>query len=242
MTIRKRERVLKLADTVAQRKFLHIRDAAALLDVSEMTVRRDVGENPDLFGYVGGHIVQAADVEGESTYELAKAADSHATAKREACAAAAAMIRPEDTIFIDCGTTLDHLVDFIPDTLPVTAICYALNIAEKLSRKPEIRLVMLGGVYHPASASFSGPAGMATLRSLGINVAFLSAAGVDFERGATCMHFHEAEIKRQVLAQAKKRVLVFDSSKIGKLKPAFFGELSRFDVLVTEAGPMSVPS
>ncbi len=120
----------------------------------------------------------------------------------------------------------------------MTAVCYALNIAEKLSRKPNIRLVMMGGVFHPASASFSGTIGMDTLRSLGINIAFLSAAGVDFDRGATCMHFHEAEIKRQVIAQARKRVLVFDSSKIGKLKPAFFGDIASFDVLVTEAGQL----
>ncbi len=77
---RKSERLARLADTVAQRKFLHIRDAAALLNVSEMTVRRDVAENPALFGYFGGHIVQASSVETETGYELASAADSHAAA------------------------------------------------------------------------------------------------------------------------------------------------------------------
>ena len=79
---------------------------------------------------------------------------------------------------------------------------------------------MLGGVYHPASASFSGGHDLALLDGVGINVAFLSAAGVDPKRGATCEHFHEAQVKRKVIGLARENYLVFDASKVGKLKPS----------------------
>lgn len=242
MSSRKAARVSALTDALSQRRVLHIRDAALLLDVSEMTVRRDVSENPGLFGYFGGHIVPAMELESDGPYELAKAADSHSRAKQDACTHALKYIRPDETIFIDCGTTLAHLVEMIPADVPVMAVCYALNIADRLTRKPNISVVMLGGLYHPSSASFSGSSGLDSLDELGINVAFLSAAGVDQKRGATCAYFHEAQIKRKVMSLARKNVLVTDSSKIGKLKPAFFGEIDSFDAIVTENGELNLSS
>jgi DeoR family deoxyribose operon repressor len=236
MANRKTTRLAALTSALGARRVLHLKDAAALLGVSEMTVRRDVADNPDLFGYLGGHIVPAADIEADVPYDLARAADSHATAKREACIHAARHIRPDDTIFIDCGTTLEYLVDLIPENYSITAVCYSLNVADRLTRKPNARIVMLGGVYHPSSASFSGNSGLETLDHLGINVAFLSAAGVDPARGATCVHFHEVPVKQKVISLARENYLVVDRSKIGKLRPAFFAPLTAFRAVVTEEG------
>ena len=181
----------------------------------------------------------AADFERERPYDLATAADSHAAAKREACRHASVHLRDEDTVFIDCGTTLPTLVDLIPDAFRMTVICYALNIAERVAQKPNLTLVMLGGLYHPASASFSGKYDSDVLNDIGINVAFLSAAGVDAKRGATCEHFHEAQVKRKVLGLARASYLVVDESKIGKLKRAFFAPVDVFDAIVTERGERS---
>jgi DeoR family deoxyribose operon repressor len=177
MASRRETRIATLSDALSARRVVHLKEAAALLGVSEMTVRRDVADHPGLFGYLGGHIVPAAEIESDAPYELARAADSHAAAKRQACIHAARHIRPDETIFIDCGTTLEYLVELIPDDYAITAICYSLNTAERLTRKKNLRMVMLGGVYHPSSASFSGAPGIETLDQLGINVAFLSAEG-----------------------------------------------------------------
>src|ERR1700759_3886840 len=129
MTVRKTKRVLALVSALSERRVLHLRDAAEMLGVSEMTVRRDIADHPGQRASLGGHIMAAAQIDGEAPYELARAADSHASAKRDACAHAAVHIRPDETIFIDCGTTLIHLIDLIPDNYQITAICYALNVA-----------------------------------------------------------------------------------------------------------------
>ncbi|MDX1004365.1 DeoR family transcriptional regulator [Sinorhizobium medicae] len=236
MASRRASRIAVLSNALSSRRTVHLKEAAALLGVSEMTVRRDVADNPGLFGYLGGHIVSAADIESDAPYELARAADSHAAAKREACRHAARHIRPDETIFIDCGTTLEYLVDLIPENYSIMAVCYSLNTAERLTRKANLRIVMLGGVYHSSSASFSGAPGLETLERLGINVAFLSAAGIDPVRGATCVHFHEVPVKQKVISLARENYLVADKSKLGKLKAAFFAPLSAFRSLVTEDG------
>jgi DeoR family deoxyribose operon repressor len=236
MTVRKAKRIIDLVGALSERRVMHLREAAQLLGVSEMTVRRDIANHPDQFAFLGGHILAAGAIEDDAPYQLATAADSHAIAKREACLHAAVHIRPDETIFIDCGTTLLHLIDLIPDNYQITAICYALNVADRLTRKPNVTIVMLGGLYHPASASFSGRHDLDVLTSMGINVAFLSAAGLDTERGATCEHFHEAQVKQKVISLARESYLVADSSKIGKLKRAFFAPMAAFKAIITEHG------
>jgi DeoR family deoxyribose operon repressor len=236
MVARYKDRLDHLGALISERGVIHLKDAAKALGVSEMTIRRDISGETDRFAYLGGHIMPAQAVEPEQPYELSTAADRHAQAKRQACIHALNHLRAEDTIFVDCGSTLMHLADMLPDSMPLTAVCYALNIADKLALKPHMRLIMLGGFYHPASASFSGSSALDLLSQMGINTAFFSAAGLDEDRGATCVHFHEAEIKRKAMSVSRKKVLILDSSKIGRIRPAFFARPDEFDAIYTEDG------
>jgi DeoR family transcriptional regulator, deoxyribose operon repressor len=234
----KDRRVTALMFALAERSVIHLKEAAALLQVSEMTVRRDVADNPGLFGFLGGHIVSTNAADGEAPYAIGRAAGSNSAAKRQASIHALRYIQPDETVFIDCGTTLAHLAELIPSEMRLTVVCYAFNTAERLISQPNITLVMLGGVYHPASATFAGASGDDTLASLGLNVAFLSASGLDRQRGAACEQFHEAPIKRRVLQMAERSYLVCDSSKIGRVRPAHFADARDFDAIITENGPL----
>jgi DeoR family deoxyribose operon repressor len=236
MTIRNKDRLDALEALLLERGVLHLKEAARLLDVSEMTVRRDISGETSRFAYLGGHIMPAQAVEPEQPYELSHAADQHAVAKRRACELSLAHVRADDTIFVDCGTTMLQLVDLLPKTMPLTVVCYALNTAVRLSAMDNIRLVVLGGLYHAETAAFSDSPGIEMLDRIGINTAFLSAAGLDPTRGATCAHFHEVPVKQKAIAMAQKSLLVIDNSKIGRVKPAFFAASDMFDGIFTEDG------
>lgn len=233
----KKRRIERLLSELAQGRALHIGEVSRTLGVSEMTVRRDIQQNPDKLGYLGGYVVPAGILPPETAYTLDSAGVLQRDAKRRACAFAARHLNAGETVFIDCGTTLLQIADLIPDDMKLTVVCYALNVAEKLAAKPNVTLIMLGGLYHPASATFFGPEALATLSSLGINLALLSAAGFDPGSGATCEHFHEAEIKKKVMAVASRNILVIDTSKIGRVKAVRFAQNDTFDTIITENGP-----
>ncbi|KAB0677401.1 DeoR/GlpR family DNA-binding transcription regulator [Aureimonas leprariae] len=236
------KRIERLGEAVAMRGVLRLREAARLLDVSEMTVRRDVATHADRFAYLGGHIVNAADLgagSGAGSYVLSREADSHAKAKRAACLHALPLVRPDETIFIDCGTTLVHLAKAIPPDMPLTAVCYSLNVADPLRARPNVRLVLLGGVYQPGSDSFAGEDSLETLGRIGLDAAFVSAGGIHAERGVSCSHFHEVAYKKRAMAGAARRYLVADESKLGRVRPALFAQLDAFDAVVTETGVCS---
>lgn len=242
MTTRKDRRIRQLSTAIAAARGLHIKDAADLLGVSEMTVRRDIRDHPGLFAYFGGHIVPAGDFGSAAPYELAQAAARAETEKHAACQHCLALLRDGDTIFVDCGTTLPHLIDQIPGDLSLQVICYAFNIADRVTRRPNLSLILLGGVYHPASASFAALPSDPMLHDLSIDIAFLSAAGLDARAGATCISFHEAQRKRAAMARAQRRVLVIDSGKLGRAFPARFAAMGDFDTIITESGPVSPDS
>lgn len=233
-------RVRQLDETLGSRGVLHLRDAAELLGVSEMTVRRLVASHADVFTYLGGHIVRAASVGADAGYVLAQEEGSHAAAKAAACAHAMKLIEPEDTVFIDCGTTLEHLARLIPEDLPLTVICYSLGIANLLTIKPACRLFMLGGLFHPVSASFGGPATAQSLANFGISRAFISAGGVDKRRGVSCSNLHEVPVKQQAMQSAQASYLVVDESKFDRLRPALFARLADFNGVISESGLKTV--
>lgn len=229
---RKEERIVELAALVDEVGVLRLRDAAARLGVSEMTIRRDIGSDGGALNCLGGYIIPTQDgANGDYVFDFEK--DSHAGAKAQACAAAAALIEPYDTVFIDCGTTMPHLAHRIPQNQHITVVCYALNIAEILSQRGDVRLIVLGGLYHPEAASFSGDEGIDVLKRVNINKAFLSAGGVDEQHGVTCSHFHEVPIKQMAMQRAVEKHLVVDKSKYGKVRAARFAGMADFTSIVS---------
>ncbi|MEP9372949.1 DeoR/GlpR family DNA-binding transcription regulator [Mesorhizobium sp. KR1-2] len=233
-TGRRDERLDTLGAVLEKEGVLRIRDAAAQLGVSEMTIRRDITEARGRFTCLGGYIVGAFDGVAASDYVLDKEKDSHAAAKAAACAQAVKLIEEDDTIFIDCGTTTPHLAARIPDGMRLTAICYSMNVAEILSHRENVRLIMLGGLYHPAAASFAGEEGLETLKRINLNKAFISAGGIHETRGVTCSHFHEVPIKQMAIDRALEAHLVVDASKFGKVRPAHFAEIGAFTSIISD--------
>ena len=233
--LRRPHRLQELARVLAERGSLHLREAATLLGVSEMTVRRDVAARSELFTYLGGHLLAADGIAGASRYALSEEEHSHTAAKIAVCARAAELIEDGDTIFIDCGSTTPHLAARVARGTRATAVCYSLNVAEILCRNADLRVILLGGLWHPSSASFSSNESLDLIGKLGINKAFISAAGVDVARGVSCVQFHEVAVKQAAMARSVAKYLVVDSSKFGQVKPAFFADIDAFDGIVTDA-------
>lgn len=230
----KQSRIIMLRQLVSEHRNLHVKMAAELLGVSEMTIRRDIRENSAEFDYLGGHIMATS---GPAPYDLGHAVDLNKAGKKAACKHCLGLINAGDTIFIDCGTTLVHLVDLLPDDLPLTIICYSLNVADRAMRKTEVKMILMGGEYHKKTASFALLQNDQTYDALVINVAFLSAAGIDQLLGVTCSSFHEASQKRSAIQRAQKSILVVDESKFGKASAAKFADETSFDKIITENGP-----
>ncbi len=221
-------RLRQLQGVFAARGALPLRDAAKLLKVSPMTIRRDLAGPDAPLACRGAHVVGNLPT-ASAGYDLEAERDLNAADKQRACQRAAELVRPGDSLFIDCGTTMPHLAAALPRDIPLSIVCYSLNIATLVSARPRTQLILLGGLYHGSSATFFSVDAVAYLRSLGIDKAFISAGGVHPTRGASCSNFNEVAVKQAAIASAAETILVIDDRKLGQMKPAFFSPLSAFD-------------
>jgi DeoR family deoxyribose operon repressor len=225
-----------MQELIATQGLLPLKRAAQMLDVTEMTIRRDLAGTESPLSCLGGYVL-AATLPPDEKYSLDEASDQHAANKRVACQRAAQKVQDGDSLFIDCGTTMVHFAEALPADMALSVACYSLNIANILSRRPNTQVMLLGGLLHTSSASFFSDEGLAYLERLGINKAFISAGGVHPHRGVSCSNFYEVPVKQAAMRSAAESILVVDESKLGRVRPAFFGALQPFTRIVVGGVP-----
>ncbi|WP_034912136.1 DNA-binding transcriptional repressor DeoR [Erwinia sp. 9145] len=236
METRRDERINKLEQALRRTDKIHLKEAAKLLTVSEMTVRRDLNEQPASLVLLGGYIVSDPK-RHQPHYFVSDQQAQNVAKKRRLGALAAALITPGETVFFDCGTTMPWVIEAIDDTLAFTAICCAMNTFLALKEKPLCRVILNGGEFHADNAIFTPLGAGSVMDSLCPGKAFISAAGIDAEQGATCYNLNELPMKHQAMQRAAQKILLADSSKFGKVLPARIGELNAFTMLISDEPP-----
>lgn len=204
--------------------------------VSEMTARRDI-EALEAAGEarrVRGGAISVISRRHEPPVGERELAGREA--KERISAAAVALVRPGDSVFLDAGTTATvfaaRLAALDIDLLVVTP---NLRAAIVLSECPSIRVIVTGGLIRREEHSLVGADAERTVRGYNVDTAFVGAAGVHPERGLTDYGLDEAEVKRLAIARASRVVALADSSKIGHVSLCEICPASEIDVLVTDA-------
>jgi len=239
MVTRREERINQLAQALKRVDKIHLKDAAQLLGVSEMTIRRDLSSEGDTLVLLGGYVVMDPKINTISHYFVSDQKSKQVDEKRHIGQLAAQQIVANDTVFFDCGTTIPLIIDAIDVELPFTAICYSLNTFLALQDKPLCRVLLSGGEFHANNAIFAPLGQHKLLDQICPSKAFISAAGICMRQGASCFNFEELDMKQSAISISQQRFLVADHSKFGKVKPARIGELSLFDTLITDSQPDS---
>jgi len=204
--------------------------------VSEMTARRDIDalEAAGEARRVLGGAISVVSRRHEPPVGERELAGREA--KEQISAAAAALVRPGDSIFLDAGTTATAFAGRLAmldiDLLVVTP---NLRAAIALSESDSIRVIVTGGLIRRQEHSLVGADAERTVRGYNVDTAFVGAAGVHLERGLTDYGLEEAEVKRLAIARASRVVALADSSKIGHVSLCEICPASDIDVLVTDA-------
>lgn len=215
-------------------------ELAALFGTSEMTIRRDL-DHLEVEGLArrarGGAIsVQSRSFEPPILQRAAQSSD----AKRAIGAAAAAMLRENETVFLDVGTTTHEMAKAIDPDLPITAITSSLLIAMELSTKSAVKTIVTGGVIRQGELSLIGPRAQTSFANLNVDAVFLGVAGISDLKGLTEYNLDDADVKRAAMCAGRRVIVLADESKVGRVALVTFASIQSVDVLVTEA-PASHP-
>ena len=233
-TSKRKERLSQILGMLEQTHGATIGELSERLGVSEMTIRRDLelltSENKAVLVRAGAIPVAHAD------WSLSDPGSAAASEKMRIGRKAASLVEKNDIVIIDSGSTTEWLARGLPPDLPVTILCFAVNILLGAGKGRERAIVLAGGVMQPERLVFSSPEGVELVRRYRAHKAFLSADGASLALGATCADGAEAELKKAAMASAQSRILLADSRKLGRVSPSWFADLKDFDAVITDAG------
>jgi DeoR family transcriptional regulator of aga operon len=210
-------------------------DIATELDVSAATVRRDLRllEDQRLLGRThGGAVPQGVVYELPLRYKSARQHQQKLRIAREA----AGRVADGWAIGLTGGTTTTEVARVLVDRRRLTVVTNALNIASELAVRPNLKLVVTGGVARPESYELVGPIAEASLEGLNLDMVFLAVDGISPAAGLTTHHEIEAGTNRALLQRARHVTVVADSSKIDRVAFARICPLAKVDELITDAG------
>jgi DeoR family transcriptional regulator of aga operon len=134
------------------------------------------------------------------------------------------------------GTTITEVARALVDRPQLTVVTNALNIAAEIAVRPNLKLVVTGGVARPESYELVGPIAEASLEGLNLDLVFLGVDGISPRAHLTTHHEVEAGTDRALIERADRVIVVADGSKIGKIAFARICELSDVTELITDSG------
>ncbi len=160
-----------------------------------------------------------------------------AAEKRRIGLAAAELVQAGETVGLTAGTTTTHIGRSLRHRDKIQVVTNAINIGMELCNQPGIRTSLTGGVVPWAwSFSLTGHAALTFLDDVYLDKVFVSVTGLCSERGATTLEADEALVFRKMIKQAKQVIVVADSSKLGKVSPAFICPAKEIHLLITDKG------
>jgi DeoR/GlpR family transcriptional regulator of sugar metabolism len=209
--------------------------------VSAMTIRRDLKTLED-----GGQIVRthggAVRLTGMAKSE--ELSDWHrrllcAQAQKEAIAryAAQKLVEDNDVIFLEGGTTVAMMAQFLAERERLTVVTNGLYTAEMLLRylKPSTRILCAGGLLQRETGAFVGPLSNRFFGEFHAHRLFLSASGLTLAAGLTDPEILETAVKQAMIAAATEVIVLLDSSKFGAQSLMRVVEWTAVHHLITDA-------
>ncbi|MFD7860242.1 DeoR/GlpR family DNA-binding transcription regulator [Streptomyces microflavus] len=245
MSDRTREaRLSKILALLVQRGEVRVRFLPSALDVSGATVRRDLAalEERGLIQRSYGKI--AATYRGtEIPVMLRRARNTEAKRRIGALASTLVPCHPL-TIAMGSGSTVDFVAGSLAGRADLTVVTNGLDTATSLMARPGVNVVVTGGNARSHSNDLVGKAVEEALRSYRFDIAVIGADGISPRAGLTRYSAYGAEIDRIMLEQSEHRIIVADSSKLGREHRVRTAGTDAVDTLVTDslADPDTVTS
>jgi len=216
---------------------VRVTDLTELLNVSDMTIRRDLEQ---LAGDgVARKVHGGAVLAGQVAFEPGFAAKSQLAlpAKQAIAERAAAMIRPGAAIGLSAGTTtwaMARAVATIPGLTVVTNSTAVADVIAGLDAANQVTVILTGGVRTP-SAALVGPVADRTIASMHVDQLFLGVHGMDVRAGFTTPNLAEATTNKVLVESAREVVVLADSSKWGVVGLAGIGPLELAATVITDS-------
>lgn len=224
----RKQKILKIVEEQGEAE---VKELAQKVETSEITIRRDLTQMAadGLIFRTHGGAMKLSLVNIPVSFEQKIA--TNIEQKDYIARLAAQEIQDGDIIFMDCGSTVFRLCQFIRNKR-IKIITNSLPIVYELSNT-KISINLIGGELDNKRQAIHGKIATEHIRQYQADKAFLGVDGISIENGLSAASENEAEITTAMSGNARQTYLLCDSSKLGKDKYLKFAPLNIIQVLVT---------
>ncbi|MGA0556773.1 DeoR/GlpR family DNA-binding transcription regulator [Larkinella sp. VNQ87] len=221
-----------ILQTVEERGTVDVKELADLIQTSEITIRRDLtllAADGLLYRTHGG----AMKVElARNPVQFVNKTAVNAENKDHICRLAAQEIQEGDIIFMDCGSTVFRLCQFIR-MKRIQVITNSLPVVNELLNS-EVKVNLVGGEVDAKRQAVHGLIAHEHILRYRAQKAFLGIDGISVRHGLSAHSEVEAGMTLAMAAQAEVSYLLCDSTKLEKDKYVQVAPLSLIQTLVTD--------
>ena len=209
------ERFSRILSIIEAEGSATIQELMTALDASESTVRRDLitmDENGLLTKVHGGAIARRPSV---STHDedVRNRKTMNAEQKNAIAKYAASLIRPDDFVYLDAGTSTEAMIPFI---------------------KEGCRVYLLGGEFKSQTEAIVGEEAMEMLSKYNFTKGFWGTNGISVSKGYSTPEIKEAMVKKYSMKNCKRCYILADASKFDQLSSVKFADFEQATILTTE--------
>jgi DeoR/GlpR family transcriptional regulator of sugar metabolism len=237
----RQDRRTRILEALADNGTVQVAAIAAELDVSEMTVRRDLidlEKSGKLVRVHGGAVAGRAETAKKfDRYEPVFDAriQRERRAKERIAAAAIRLAADYRTVALDVGTTTFLMAALLNENSDTKIFTNSVRIAAELGDGP-LEVYLSGGRMRKDEMSLCGATAIANLQSLWFDIAFLGISGLTVS-GVYDYSLEDTEVKRVYIRRSGITVALCDASKFERMSLVQVAPLSDFDILITDARP-----
>jgi DeoR family glycerol-3-phosphate regulon repressor len=213
-----------------------VEDLAAHFEVSPQTIRRDLNDMSEarVITRVHGGAIVASSVQNLAYDARKLVAQQH---KRLIGEAASRLIADNSSLFINIGTTTEEVARALANRSGLMVITNNLNVASELYRNKSIDVMITGGSVRSSDGGIVGATTVDLIRQFRVDTAVIGISAIDTDGSLLDFDIREVHVSRAIIENARRVILVTDSSKFARSAPARIGTLADIDVLVTDRLP-----
>lgn len=230
------ERHKYILESLAKNGFIKVIDIAKELDVTPVTIRKDLKylEEKKLLYRTHGSASPinplTSDIDVQEKEKLRK------DEKKRIAIEAAKLVEENDSIIIASGSTVHMFAEQIIPASHLTVVTASLKTALLLNAVNNIEVIQLGGTVRKNSFSVIGDYTSQFFEQITCSKLFLGVDGIDLEYGITNSNIEEAILNKKMIEASLRTIILADSSKFGRRGFGKICNLDRIDVIITDSG------
>jgi DeoR/GlpR family transcriptional regulator of sugar metabolism len=230
--ISKRHR--KIIELVEDNKILTMKELAEFFNVSEMTIRRDMSE----LAAIGQVMIMNGRISKVTKYTydhfFGSTLKLNKTEKERITDHALNLITNGSTIFLDGTTTTNYLIKKLSKFSNLTTITNSIINLKELLLIKDLNVISIGGTINNDYQAV-GPHAIENIKSFYTDLFFFGAPSIHPERGIFDSNIEHVEVKRAMIKNSIKNILMIDHTKFGRINLIKLIDINKVDLIITDS-------